>query len=117
MRRRLTKSSALELLTEARTDKGELYKSASLISIKRGINIYLSNSKSGLDIVNGKNFKKSQTSFKAMVFELKKEGKEAIDHHLPIDRTYLLKLNNYFYESRESPAMLKSKVLVDISVY
>ena len=74
-----------KLLKEVRTAKGELYKNAILISIKRGINRYLSNSNSGSDIVNGSDFKKSETSFKDMIFELKKEGKEAIYHHPQID--------------------------------
>ena len=58
---------------------------------------------------------KTQTAFKAMVVELKKEEKGAIDHHPPIDRTDLLKLYNYFYENRESPVVLQSKVFVDVS--
>ena len=67
--------------------------------------------------MNGTDFKKSQTAFKAMVVELKKEGKGAIDHHPPIDRTDLLKLYDYFYECRESPAVLQSKVFVDIMLH
>ena len=48
-----------KFFTEARSVKGELYKTSSLISIKHGINRNLSNSNSGLDIVNGSDFKKS----------------------------------------------------------
>ena len=106
-----------KFFTEARTAKGELYKKTTLIGLRHGINRHLSNSDSNYDIVNGANFKKSQVAFKAMLVELKREGKGGIEHHPPLDSGDLIKLYQYFNENRDVPEVLQSKVFVDVMLH
>ena len=70
-----------KFFTEARSSKGELYKKTTLIGLRHGINRHLANTDSKFDIVNGTEFKQSLVAFKAMVVDLKKEGKGGIEHH------------------------------------
>ena len=106
-----------KFFTEARSGKGELYKKTSLIALRHGINRHLSNNESKFDLVNGADFKQSQVAFKAMLVELKREGKGGIEHHPPLKSGDPKKLYKYFNENRDVPEVLQSKVFVDVMLH
>ena len=97
--------------TEARSKTGEMYKKASLASIRHGLNRHITN----FDIINAPEFAKSTTAFKAMNVELKKLGLGGIEHHPPVEQKDLEKLYSSF--DLDVPESLQFKVFVDIMLH
>ena len=72
--------------SEARTEKGELYKTTTLYSLRYSLNRYLTDyaikeKKPVVDITNKESFPKSNEMFKACCKMLKKEGKASLNLH------------------------------------
>lgn len=100
--------------SEARNEKGELYKKSSLASTRYGLNRFL-NEKQGIDIVRDKAFQNSDKMFKAVGVFLKREGKGGIDHHPPVAEDDLKQI--YSSLNNNDPISLQHKVFVDIMLY
>ena len=69
--------------SEARNESGDLYKKSTLTNTRYGINRFLS--EKNIDIIKDHGFVNSNKMFKAMTVQLKREGKDDIDHHPPIE--------------------------------
>ena len=63
------------LYVDVRQESGEKYKKSSLIAIRIGINRYLQVNTSGINIVNGHEFKESKKIFDAVCKDLKRKEK------------------------------------------
>jgi len=100
---------------EVRQESGEKYKKSSLIAIRHGINRYLQVNTSGIDIVNGHEFKESKRIIDAVCKDLKQEGKGGNEHYPPVEAADLQKMMLYF-DVNDSTKLLE-KVFVDLMVY
>ena len=109
--------------SEARTEKGELYKTTTLYSLRYSLNRYLTDyaikeKKPVVDITNKESFPKSNEMFKACCKMLKKEGKGFIESAPPLEESDLLTLSTYFEENNNnSPDVLQQKVFFDMMVH
>lgn len=100
--------------SEARNEKGDLYKKSTLANTRYGLNRYL-NEKKGIDIIKDKMFMNSDKMFKAVNVLLKREGMGGIDHYPPIENDDLKTIYASLKDS--DPTTLQHKVFVDIMLY
>ncbi|XP_041458312.1 uncharacterized protein KIAA1958-like [Lytechinus variegatus] len=102
---------------ELRKSDGSHYKTASLNSLKSGLNRHLKSVRSDvIDIVKDPEFTKANVAFKAALVELKKLGKGDTVHHDEIESEDIQKLYSYFKED-ETPVTLSEKVWFELSLY
>ena len=104
-------SALAKFYMEARNKNGDLYKKASLISIRHGLKRHLKN----VDIVSGGGFRKSKEAFEAMTTELKRQGLGGTNHHPPLESSDINKLYESF--NLDDAESLQQKVFVDILLY
>lgn len=96
---------------EARNEDGDMYKKSTLMSYRHGIQRHLQKTRPNIDIVNGVEFRKSRTAFKAMTKELKRVGLGGVDHHPPIADSDIEKLYQYLcQDENQNPRLLQQKV-------
>lgn len=99
--------------TEARQENGELYRRSSMFSLRHGLNRYLATK--SIDLIHNPAFKEANTTFSAVVKELKRQGLGNIDHYPPIGKEDLVKMYAYF--DINDNVKLQEKVFVDIMLY
>ena len=114
-----TLSSVLaKFYVELRKGNGTHYKTATLGSIRGGINRHFKAVYNGIiDITKDPEFTNANVAYKAALVQLKKMGKGDVKHHESIDPVDIETLYNSSVFDQETPAGLESKVWFEISLY
>ena len=99
---------------EAQNRNGELYKKSSLTTMRFGLSRHINNALD-IDIMEDLRFKNSNTIFKAVSKDLKRQGLGSVDHYPPIEVVDLQK--SYFNLDLYSAKSLQRKVFMDIMLY
>ena len=99
---------------EARNRNGELYKKSSLTTMRFGLSRHIINALD-IDIMKDLRFKNSNTIFKAVSKDLKRQGLGSVDHYPPIEVVDLQK--SYLNLDLYSVKSLQRKVFMDIMLY
>lgn len=101
---------------ELRKSDGSHYKTASLNSLKSGLNRHLKSVRSDIiDIARDPEFTKANIAFKAALVELKRLGKGDIVHHEEIESEDIQKLYGYF--NQDTPVGLSEKVWFELTLF
>ncbi|KAK3102823.1 hypothetical protein FSP39_014200 [Pinctada imbricata] len=104
---------------DLRKANGEKYKVTSLENIRHSLNMYLQSPPFNrtFDLIKGLEFSESNINFRAVLAELKREGKGAIDHHAVIKDADLQKLYSSVFLSPKTPSGLFNKIfdMFDVS--
>ena len=101
---------------DVRKQDGEKYAMKSLISIRFGVQKHFLKTRN-LDVINDQRFKGSSDTFKAVLVNLKSEGKGTVKHKDIIEDEDLEKLYQSGVLSTSSPAALQNKVWFDYMMY
>ena len=96
------------------TDSGNLYTKKSMHAIRYGLNRHFIAEKDW-DIYDSKIFKESNKIYKAMLVELKKQGKGAVQHKRTVSEEDLAKI--FHSLDITTPEGLQNKVFLDIMLY
>ena len=99
---------------EARNRNGKLYKKSSLTTMRFGLSRHINNALD-IDIMKDLRFKNSNTIFKAVSKDLKRQGLGSVDHYPPVEVVDLQKA--YFNLDLYSAKSLQRKVFMDIMLY
>ena len=73
--------------------------------------------KKTFDIVKDEEFRNANVNFRAVMADLKREGKGSVDHHPVISDADLQKIYNSMYLDIATPAGLLNKVQMDVRLY
>ena len=97
----------------------ELYKENSMESIRHGLNRYLKNPPHNktFDIIKDPKFTNSNTNFKAVMIELKRQGKGDVEHYPIIPDDEIRQLYSCMQMDISTPQGLHNKVQFDIRLY
>ena len=101
---------------DARKTDGGMYKATSLESIRHAIDRYLKSTPHNkkYDIIKDSAFIDANASFKADLCELKRLGKDEVEHYPIISEADRTKLYGSMYMSNDTPVGLQNKVQFDI---
>ena len=99
---------------EGRNRNGELYKKSSLTTMRFRFSRHINNVLD-IDIMKDLRFKNSNTIFKAVSKDLKRQGLGSVDHYPPVEVVDLQKA--YFNLDLYSAKSLQRKVFMDIMLY
>ena len=104
---------------DLRKSNGEKYKVTSLENIRHSLNRYLQAPpyKRNIDLIKGVEFRESNINFRAVLAELKREGKGFVQHHEVISDKDLQRIYNSIHLSTQTPTGLLQKVQFDIRLY
>ena len=98
-----------------RKDDGTLYKKKSLQSIKFGIwKMFMAKE---IDISSSKEFHKFNNMYKAVLKQVKTDGKGTVKHKPPVNNNDMRKIRESGLVDPESPIGLQNKVFLDVMVY
>ena len=87
-----------------------MYKKSTLIAYRHGIQRHLEKTTQDIDILKGKDFKKSAIFFKGMTKELKKAGKAVVEHYPHTEENDLKTMYAYVTSNLEDPQLLQYQV-------
>jgi len=114
---KLTKQELDDLLLEfypnARKKSGEYYKKSALVSIRFGLQRHFMKN-GNFDIINDGEFLESNKVFEATVVELKRQGYGKVEHHDPISKEDLEKIQLSFNQDSPDPKQLQEVVWFNI---
>ena len=99
---------------EARNRNEELYKKSPLTTMRFGLSRHINNALD-IDILKDLRFKNSNTIFKAVSKDLKRQSLGSVDHYPPIEVVDLQKA--YFNLDLYSAKSLQRQVFMDIMLY
>jgi len=113
---RLNEALAHFYINLRKTD-GDKYKVNSLENIRHSLNRYLQAPPflKTFDLMKGEDFRDANVNFRAVLAELKREGKGSVDHHPVISDSDLGRIYGYF--NTDTPTGLFYKVQMDIRLY
>ena len=110
---KMSKNELNELLTNfwpnARKKNGENYKKTALMGLRFGLQRHFL-LKRDFDIINDGEFSKSNQVYEAAVVELKRQGFGRVDHHRPISKEDLEKIQSCYNPSSPDPKSLQQVV-------
>jgi hypothetical protein len=106
----------LKFYPNARKKNGEYYKKSALVSIRFGLQRYFMK-KGNFDIINDGDFSKSNKVFEATVVELKRQGYGKVEHHDPISKEDLEKIQLSFNHDSPDPKRLQQVVWFNIMLH
>ena len=101
---------------DVRRNDGQKYTKKSMITNRFGLQKFFLRYRD-IDIINDKQFQKSNDTFKVFFVNLKGEGKAATKHKEIISDEDLEKLYNSGHLSLDTPASLQNKVFFDYMLY
>ena len=103
----------------AETDTNETYSKSAYVSIRAGINRYLTMPpyKRMINIMHDDEFKEANTVFKGKLRMNKAEKKDESTHHTKITRKDLKKMYNWVCQDLKDPQMLQYKVYLDLAFF
>ena len=104
---------------DARTKKGDMYKTSSLENIRHSLNRYLKAPPvcRDIDIITDEQFKKSNESYKTALRELKQMGKGSTTHHPHISKTDLARMYMSVHLSPTTPVGLQNRCQMNVRLY
>ena len=110
---KMSKNELNELLTNfwpnARKKNGDNYKKTALMGLRFGLQRHFL-LKRDFDIINDGEFSKSNQVYEAAVVELKRQGFGRVDHHRPISKEDLEKIQSCYNPSSPDPKSLQQVV-------
>ena len=93
----------------AKKQNGDSYKKSALMGIRFGPQRHFL-LKREFDILSNGEFSKSNQIFEAAIVELKQQGFDKVDHHIPISKEDLEKIQSPYNPSSPSPKSLQQVV-------
>ena len=109
----MSKNTLNELLTnfwpKVREKNGDSYKKTALIGLRFRLQRHFL-LKRDFDIINVGEFSKSNQVYEAAVVELKRQGFGSVDHHRPISKEDLEKIQSYYNPSSPDAKSLQQVV-------
>ena len=97
----------------AKKQNGDSYKKSALMGIRFGLQRHFL-LKRELDIISDGEFSKSNQIFEAAIVELKRQGFGKVDHHIPISKEDLEKIQSSYNPSSPDPKSLQQVVWFNI---
>jgi len=97
----------------AKKQNGDSYKKSALMGIRFGLQRHFL-LKREFDIISDGEFSKSNQIFEAAIVELKRQGFGKVDHHIPISKEDLEKIQSSYNPSSPDPKSLQQVVWFNI---
>jgi len=104
---------------DARSDKGDFYKSTTLENLRHSLNRYLKSSPHNkqFDIISSEDFNEANRNFKTAIEELQQSGYGSTQHHPVICDEDLIRLYMSVYLTPNTAAGLFNRVQMNIRLY